>query len=98
MTGSGGSAFNIDNPAAYDRRGNQISTSGLSSGRAVLVSGTLTISTIEVQASDNIHLTRVVAGGTLGHLSVGTIVADTSFVINSSSGTDTSTIYWEIVH
>jgi len=33
-----------------------------------------------------------VACGTHGHLSIGTIVAGTSFVINSSSNTDTSAI------
>jgi hypothetical protein len=64
--------------------------------QAVLVAGTKTVNTARVQAGDTIHLTRVLAGGTLGHLSVGTIVAGTSFVINSSSGTDTSTVFWSI--
>lgn len=77
--------------------GNKFSA-GPSSGRAVLVGGTVTVNTAEVQAGDNIVISRVVAGGTLGNLSVGTIVAGTSFVINSSSGTDTSTVYWKIDH
>ena len=67
-------------------------------GQADLTGGTVTISTAEVIAADNISLTRVVSAGTPGHLSIGTIVAGTSFVINSSSGTDTSTIFWQIIH
>jgi len=72
-------------------------TTGNRSGTAVLVAGTVTVNTAEVTDS-NIRLTRILVGGTLGHLSVGTITAGTSFVINSSSATDTSTILWEIVH
>lgn len=78
-------------------RGNSIS-SGASSGRAVLVAGTVTVNTAEVLASDSIALNRVLTGGTQGTLSVGTIVAGTSFVINSSNAADTSTIFWEITH
>lgn len=77
--------------------GNILST-GPSQGRVVLVAGAATVTTAEVQANDNIILSRVVAGGTLGELSVGTITAGTSFGITSSSGTDTSTIYWRIDH
>lgn len=89
-------ALNITGTSVL-RTGNTTST-GASSGRAVLVAGTVTVSTAEVLASDNITLSRDVAGGTLGHLSIGTITAGTSFVINSSSATDTSTVYWEIRH
>jgi hypothetical protein len=74
-------------------------------GRAVLVNGTVTVSTAEVVASENIRLTRVVGTGTTrGVLSVGTITAGTSFVINSTdlagtlSADDDSTVFWEIVH
>lgn len=86
------------------RRGNRV-TDGPNSGRAVLVNGTVTVSTTEVLASDNIALTRVVgAGTTRGALTVGTIVAGTSFVIRSEdaagalSPDDDSTVFWEIVH
>ena len=89
---------------ATERRGNW-STIGAMSGRAVLVNGTVTVSTTEVLASDNISLTRVVGGGTTrGVLEVGTIVASTSFVINATaldgtlSSDDDSSVYWEIVH
>ncbi len=86
-----------DSATGTTRRGNRLST-GAMKGQAVLVAGTATVSTAEVQAGDSIILSRVASGGTRGHLSVGGISAGSSFVINSSSGTDTSTIYWEIVH
>jgi len=63
-------------------------------GRSVLVAGTVTVSTTAVTATSDFQLTRCVTGGTVGHLSVGTVTAGTSFVINSSSGTDTSTVCW----
>lgn len=69
-----------------------------SQGRATLVAGTVTVNTGEVIAGDNILLSRIVAGGTPGELSVGTTTPGTSFVINSSSASDTSTIYWRIDH
>ena len=78
--------------------GNQYSVNGPSHGRAVLVGGTIVVSASEVQTNDIIQLTRVLVGGTLGHLSVGAVVAGTSFVINSSSGADTSTVAWSILH
>lgn len=66
-------------------------------GTAVLVGGAVTVSTTAVTASSRIFLTRQVVGGTQGHLSIGTVTAGTSFVINSSDGADTSTIAWLIV-
>jgi hypothetical protein len=66
-------------------------------GQAVLVAGTVTVNNTSVTASTRIFLSRQIAGGTLGHLSVGTVTASTSFVINSSSGTDTSTINWLLI-
>jgi parallel beta-helix repeat protein len=79
------------------KRGNIFST-GPISGKATLVAGMVKVDTSEVTPSDDISLTRSIAGGSFGHLSVGPIVAGTSFVINSSSSTDTSTIFWEIRH
>jgi hypothetical protein len=89
--------FNLGTAVIASRRGNQYSV-GASDGVAVLVGGTVTVNTAEVQAGDRIQLTRTVTGGAVGHLTVGAIVAGTSLVITSSSGTDTSTIFWEIVH
>lgn len=69
-------------------------------GTATLVGGTVTVSTTAVGASSKIFLSRNTTGGTLGDLSapVGSIVAATSFVINSSSGSETSTVNWMIVN
>ncbi len=71
----------------------------LNNGVATLAAGTVTVSTTgacAVGASCNYQLTHCVAGGTLGTLSVGTVTAGTSFVINSSSSTDTSQVCWRI--
>lgn len=66
-------------------------------GKAVLVSGTKTVSVTDILAADIVLITRQVTGGTVGNLSVGTIVDNTSFVINSDSATETSTVSWAIV-
>lgn len=66
-------------------------------GTAILSGGTVTVSNTTVTANSRIFTSRQATGGTLGHLSIGTIVAGTSFVINSSSGTDTSTIAWILI-
>jgi polygalacturonase len=79
------------------RRGNRLST-GAINGRAGLSAGSAVVSTAEVLAGDNVLLSRVATGGTTGDLSVSTIIAGTSFTITSTSGTETSTIFWEIVH
>lgn len=65
-------------------------------GQATLVAGTVTVSTTAVTANSRIFLTCAVVGGTQGILSVGTITAGVSFVINSNSVIDTSTVNWLI--
>lgn len=87
-----------DNGVTTKKFNNTYTAAGAISGRATLVAGTVTISTAEVIASDRILLTCVLVGGTQGILSVGTITAGTSFVINSSNAADTSTVYWRIDH
>lgn len=67
-----------------------------SMGQATLVAGTVTVSNTRVAANSRIFLSRHTAGGTLGHLSIGSISGATNFVINSSSATDTSVINWLI--
>lgn len=66
-------------------------------GTAVLVAGTVTVNNTSITASTRVFLTAQVAGGTPGALRLGTVVAGTSFVITSSSGTDTSTVAWLLV-
>lgn len=67
---------------------------------AAMVAGTVTVATTAVTASSRIFLTTNTPGGTQGVLSAPTasIVAGTSFVINSSNAADTSTVNWWIVN
>ena len=69
-------------------------------GTATLVGGTVTINTTAVATGSKIFVSRNTSSGTVGHLSTpdASIVNGTSFVINSSSGTDTSTINWWIIN
>lgn len=66
---------------------------------ATLVGGTVTVLSSRISISDRILLTRNTPNGTVGFLSApsGGITAQTSFIINSTSATDTSTINWQIV-
>lgn len=70
----------------------------LAKGRAVLVAGAVTVTTRHASSATEIFLTRRVTGGTRGDLRVGTVTNGVSFVINSASGTDTSTVSWMIVN
>lgn len=85
----------IDTGASNTKRGNRLNT-GPSQWTAVLVGGTVAIATNEAQAGDVVNITRTIAGGGLGHLSA--VVIAGTITINSSSGTDTSTVSWELVH
>ena len=66
------------------------------SGTATLVAGTVTVTRQQITANSIVRISRRATGGTAGHLSVA-LTAGTSFTINSSSGSDTSTVLWEIV-
>ena len=85
-----------------DGRGLRVKqTSGAAqSGTATLVAGTKTVATTFVAATSIILISRNTPGGTPGNLSVpvASITAGTSFVINSDSGTDTSTVNWVIIN
>jgi hypothetical protein len=65
-----------------------------------MTAGTITVATTAVTASSKIFLTVNTPGGTQGVLSAPTasIIANTSFVINSSNASDTSTVNWWIVN
>jgi len=68
-------------------------------GTATLAGGTIVVATTAVTASSLIFVSRNTAAGTTGELSApeASIVAGTSFTIDSTSGTDTSTVnYWII--
>lgn len=65
-------------------------------GTAVLAAGSAVVSNTSVTASSRIFLTSNADGGTPGWLRVSARTAGTSFTITSSSGTDTSTVAYEI--
>lgn len=81
-----------------------------SAGTVTLVGGTATIATTSVTASSKIRIYRQGVGATgaaaLGILTIGTIVANTSFDINSVQAadatalqaSDVSVVFWEIVN
>jgi len=64
---------------------------------AVLVGGTLVVSTTSAITASAIFLQVSTTGGTQGHLSY-TISNATSFTVTSTSGTDTSTFNWIIIN
>jgi len=79
---------------------NIVTGSNASAGTAVLVAGTVTVSTTAITASSIVILTCQVLGTVTvaSALTKGTVVAGTSFVINSAVVTDTSTIGWLIIN
>jgi hypothetical protein len=92
----GGSTIKIHNSGKF---GFPAAAAADVQGVATLVGGTVTVATTSVKTGDRIFTARNTTGGTAGHLNapVASIVDATSFVINSSSGTDTSTVNWWIV-
>jgi len=86
-----GNKLNIHaSTAASDSVGTSAALDGASPSQQV-------VSTTAVTAASKIFLTYNTAGGTLGSLSIGTIVPGTSFQILSSANGDTSTVnYWII--
>lgn len=79
-------------------KGLQVKTGANSKiGTAVLSAGTVTVSNTSVTANSLIFLTSQVNGGTPGFLRITAKTAATSFVITSSSNSDTSTVAWMIV-
>jgi hypothetical protein len=92
------SVAKTDGAFAIGARRLQINPTGEGCGTATLVGGTVTVFNNFVKSGTLIFVSRKAAGGTLGHLSIGTITDNTSFVINSSSASDTSAIQWMLVH
>lgn len=76
------------------------SGAGASAGSATLVGGTVIVNTTAIAAGSIVMLT-VQSLGTVTSpkpISKGTVVAGTSFVINSSDPTDTSVVGWLIIN
>jgi hypothetical protein len=68
-----------------------------SMGVATLVAGTVTVANTRVRANSRFFLTGQDSSGTHGELTVSARVAETSFTITSSSGTDTRQVAWLIL-
>lgn len=66
------------------------------SGTATLVAGTIVVTTTAIQAGSVVQLTYSGAPTNPGFLYFDTIIAGTSFTINSTSGTDVSAVAWTI--
>ena len=64
-------------------------------GTSTLASGTVTVNNTLVQADSLITLTLQTCSS-CGAVSIGTVTAGTSFVINSTNGADASIVYWSI--
>lgn len=78
-------------------RGLQVAEgSNAKQGTATLTAGSVVVANTSVTATSRIFLTSQADGGTQGFLRVSARTAGTSFTITSSSGTDTSTVAYEI--
>ncbi|WP_330349698.1 glycosyl hydrolase family 28-related protein [Streptomyces sp. NBC_00582] len=66
-------------------------------GTAVMAAGTVTVNTTAIAASSVVQLTIQTPGGTVGSPYVNARTAGTSFVIKSTSASDTSTVGWRIL-
>jgi hypothetical protein len=66
-------------------------------GTATLTAGTVSVTLGSVGSSTVVLVSRLVPGGTLGHLSVPAVTAGTGFTISSSSNAETSSVAWVTV-
>lgn len=67
-------------------------------GIVTLVAGTATVGAPAAVSTSKIIVSHMTPGGTLGTLSVPTITSGTSFVINSTSASDTSIVAYLILN
>jgi len=101
-TGVGGSLSATNYTAALGGLFETTHGTNATAGVATLASGTATVSTTAIAAlaaaggaGDVVVLTSQTCSN-CGSLSVGTVTAGTSFVINSTNASDASNVYWEI--
>lgn len=86
-------ATTTENPYVW---GNRVAT-GPIQGQATLSGGTVNVSTAEAQAGEALLVTRMSAGGTLGQLTA-FVPNNGTITISSSSSSDTSSVFWQLVH
>lgn len=94
-----GSTVSIDCPLQFTQPGYGLKIkegSNAKMGTVNLVGGTATVANSSVAANSRIILTSQADSGITGYLRVSTRVAGTSFTIQSSSASDTSTVAWLI--
>lgn len=73
----------------------QTGMSSLRTGTAVLVGGTVTVADAATTTSTRFRLSYNTPGGTPGAVYISAVTASTNFTITSTSGSDTSTVYYE---
>lgn len=69
----------------------------IKSGTATLVAGTVTIADTSTTASRRVILHTQAPAGTVGALFVSAITAGTSWVIKSTSSSDTSVVQYDVI-
>jgi hypothetical protein len=63
-------------------------------GTATLAAGTVSVSLSSVGSGTVVLVSRMVPGGTVGHLSVPTVSSGSGFTISSTSVSETSVVAW----
>lgn len=87
--------FDADTSGDWEYYSGNEQTSAPTVGTATLSSGTITVTTEAITATSRVFLSGV--GSTNeGYLSLGTVVAGTSFDIDSSNGSDARNVHWRI--
>jgi nitrous oxidase accessory protein NosD len=97
LAGNTSGAYSLSGSNGTYVSANRVS-GGLPQGVATLASGTVTVATTEIQAGDQILLTRQSFSGAAGVLAARSIVTGTSFAIDSTAAGDSGTVFWQIVH
>lgn len=100
-SGQSGGTFNVFGALGVGTAGQTLSvksgTNAKAGTTAAMTAGSVTVSTTAVTANSVIVASLKTAGGTVGAPFVGTITPGTSFVLKSTSGTDTSVYNWIIL-
>lgn len=66
----------------------------IKAGTASLTAGTVNVTLTSVGDSTVVLVSRLVPGGTPGHLSVPVVTTGSGFTVTSTSGTETSSVAW----